>query len=55
MRAASATVQTNIGVFPRSDAHRSHWPSSGSVCGEFITNNIHRRQAASGELTAYAS
>jgi hypothetical protein len=40
MRAASATVRTKVGVLPRSDAQRSHWLSSGSLCGESITDNI---------------
>lgn len=44
MRAASATVLTNTGVLPLSDAQRSHWLSSGSVWGESITDNNPKNQ-----------
>lgn len=40
MRAASASVQTNIGVLTLSAAHRSHWRSSGSMCGETIVEDF---------------
>lgn len=42
MRAASATVRTNVGVLPRSKAQRSQSRSSGSVLAEHIICNIHR-------------
>jgi hypothetical protein len=47
MRAASATVRTNIGVLPRSDAQRSQSRSSRSVVAEAIIDN-RRRGATEG-------
>jgi hypothetical protein len=40
IRAASATVRTNIGVLPSSDAQRSRWLSSVSVWAKSITENL---------------
>ena len=45
MRAASATVRTNIGVLPRSGAQRSQRRKSRSLCGETITENIPRQSS----------
>ena len=45
MSAASATLLTNIGVVPHSDAQGSHCLSSGSVLAERIARNIHLRSA----------
>ena len=42
MRAASATVRTNLGVLAFSDALRGHCRSSGLVWGESMTDNIPR-------------
>jgi len=42
MSAASATVRTNVGVLPLSDAQRSHWLRWGSVCAESITEDLLR-------------
>jgi len=42
MRAASATLRTNIGTLLLSEAQRSHCLSSGSVLAEHIICNIHR-------------
>jgi hypothetical protein len=42
MRAASATMQTNIGVLPLSDTQRSHCLSLGLVWAESTLGNIRR-------------
>jgi hypothetical protein len=69
MRAASATVRINIGVLPLSDAQRSRWLSSESVCRESVTEDMPHKsnrdiegslcnaahKASSGETHAGAS
>jgi len=51
MRAASATLRTNTGVLPRSDARRSRWLSSGSVRAESITHNMPHKSNSGVEGT----